>query len=144
MLWREIDNAKIELHFYGSESSETQRDFANYKGATKIRFFGAVSQDQLAEAFRSADALVLPSIEEGFGLVVPQALSCGLPCIVSDVVGASDLIQHRKNGSLFPSQNSSKLATEIVHWQQHRQRVSAPNSWAQCAEKLLHFHQTLS
>ena len=140
---QQIGDSNFELHFYGPESPETQKDIADYKGATELKFFGAVSQNQLAEAFRSADVLVLPSIEEGFGLVVPQALSCGLPCIVSSAVGASDLIEHRVNGSIFKSQNSSDLATELIHWQQHRQTISRPPSWEKCAETLSDFHQSL-
>ncbi|MBV8585122.1 MAG: glycosyltransferase [Verrucomicrobia bacterium] len=54
---------------------------------------------QLSEQMRQASVLVLPSLEEGFGLVVPQALACGAPCIVSESIGAKDLIEVRRNGS---------------------------------------------
>ena len=63
---------------------------------------GPVAQETLAEAFRSGSVLVLPSLEEGFGLVVPQALNCGLPVIVSDQVGGQDLSGIAKTAPSFP------------------------------------------
>ena len=85
--------------------------------------------------------LVLPSIEEGFGLVVPQALSCGLPCIVSDAVGAADLIRHRENGSVFRSTDSSSLASELVHWKQNPQLIDETYPWQKPAQVLASLHQ---
>ena len=98
------------MDFYGAVLGEAQRDFSEYKGATPLHFHGPVSQAQLADAFRSGSVLVLPSLEEGFGLVVPQALACGLPVIVSDRVGAKDLVRHRDNGSVFPTSDATALA----------------------------------
>ena len=88
---------------------EARQDLAAYKGRTPLTAHGSVSQGELAEGFRQGSVLVLPSLEEGFGLVVPQALNCGLPCIVSDRVGGKDLIRHRENGSIFPCGDAAAL-----------------------------------
>jgi len=50
-----------------------------------------VSQDQLIEMYRRADILVLASREDGFGLVLAQALACGLPLVCTDRTGGEDL-----------------------------------------------------
>ena len=105
-----------EMHFYGGVAPEAQADMAAYKGKTPLTFHGAVGQRELAEGFRQGSVLVLPSLEEGFGLVIPQALNCGLPCIVSDRVGGKDLIRHRENGSIFPCGDSNALAEELAWW----------------------------
>ena len=139
-----VDDPHVELHFYGFQSPETKTDFGQYRGRTRPKFFGAVSQQQLAEAFRAADVLALPSLEEGFGLVVPQALNCGLPCIVSDAVGASDLIQHRSNGSIFPSGDSAALAAELDYWKRNPAKLSGRLLWSDCAKKLASYHAALS
>ena len=136
----QIDDGEIDLHLYGSSLPETELDLNAYQAKPRLHRHGAVSQNTLAEAFRSADVLVLPSIEEGFGLVVPQALNCGLPCIVSDAVGASDLVRHRENGSIFPTQNSADLATELVHWQRHPRALNESHSWRDAAETLISLH----
>jgi glycosyltransferase involved in cell wall biosynthesis len=128
---------KWRLDCYGPLSEETRKDVKKYKGKTEIIFHGAVSAVRLAQAFRESSVLVLPSLEDGFGLVIPQALSCGLPCIVSNAVGAKDLIQHRQNGSVFPVKNYTLLAEELLWWQQNPARPCGPQPWSVPAEKLI-------
>ncbi len=125
------------VDFYGTVAEEAQPDLAHYAGATPLHFHGAVSQSALASAFREGSVLVLPSLEEGFGLVVPQALNCGLPCVVSDRVGGKDLIRHHANGSIFPARDSTKLAAELEWWAQNPQRIRENHDWQTPARTLL-------
>jgi glycosyltransferase involved in cell wall biosynthesis len=127
------------LHFYGAVLGESRHDLGAYKGATPLTFHGPVGQETLAEAFRSSSVLVLPSLEEGFGLVVPQALNCGLPAIVSDRVGGKDFVRHRENGSIFPVGDTAALASELLWWAQHPYRVQESFGWREPAEKLIEF-----
>lgn len=131
-----------QCHLYGGASQETAKDLEDYAGRTPLEEHGSVSQAKLAQAFRDADLLVLPSLEEGFGLVVVQALNCGLPCIVSDATGAKDLIQHRKNGSIIPTSDAESLAHELHWWSEHRRRVSERHDWETAAHRLASYHST--
>ena len=106
--------ADWQIDFYGAVLGEARYDLDQYRGATPLNFHGPVSQEALAAAFRGGSVLVLPSLEEGFGLVVPQALNCGLPAIVSDRVGGKDFVRHHENGSVFPTNNAAALATELA------------------------------
>ena len=117
------------VDFYGGVAGEAKQDFDSYAGETPLFFHGPVSQQQLAEQMREASILVLPSLEEGFGLVVTQALSCGTPCIVSDAVGAKDLIKNRDNGSVFPVKDSEALCQELIFWADQPMRVAGNFSW---------------
>ena len=82
-------------------------------------FTGRSRRTPWRRLFARGSVLVLPSLEEGFGLVVPQALNCGLPAIVSDRVGGKDLVRHRENGSIFPVGNAAALAAELAWWAEH-------------------------
>jgi len=130
-------------HAFGSQLNEVKQDLNSYTGKIPIKFHGAVNQAELAEAMRKADVLVLPSIEDGFGLVVPQALNCGTPCIVSDAVGAKDIITHRENGSIFPSKNSSELYDELLWWSENKKQVHSCTSWEHSARLLIKFSEEL-
>jgi len=125
------------VEFFGAVLPEAQHDLAGYRGATPLEFHGAVSQTRLAQAFRESSVLVLASLEEGFGLVVPQALQCGVPCIVSDRVGAKDYIRHRDNGSIFPVQNVEALAVELAWWSENPRRVAETFRWTDAAQRLI-------
>jgi glycosyltransferase involved in cell wall biosynthesis len=125
------------MEFYGAVLGEARHDLDAYQGATPLKFHGPVSQEMLGEAFRNGSVLVLPSLEEGFGLVVPQALNCGLPAIVSDRVGGKDLVHHRGNGSIFPADDAAALAAELTWWAEHPKRVQENFGWSQPTEKLI-------
>ena len=77
-----------------------------------ISFTGFLNQSRIVAAYVAADALVLPSDGgETWGLVVNEAMACGLPCLVSDHVGCSpDLIIPEETGAVFPLGNCDKLA----------------------------------
>jgi glycosyltransferase involved in cell wall biosynthesis len=126
-----------KLDCYGAVLRETETDRRDYRGVIPVQYHGPVRQSHLAEAFRTSSVLVLPSLEEGFGLVVVQALACGLPCIVSDSVGAKDLIQHRVNGSICATGNAEALKTELEWWESHPGRATGDYGWAPCARELL-------
>jgi glycosyltransferase involved in cell wall biosynthesis len=128
-----------ELHFYGAVLGEARHDLDAYRGATPLTFHGPVAQSALAEAFRAGSVLVLPSLEEGFGLVVPQALNCGLPAIVSDRVGGRDFVRHRETGSVFPAGNAAGLASELLWWAQNPLPVQASFGWSEPTKKLIEF-----
>jgi glycosyltransferase involved in cell wall biosynthesis len=131
------DRANWRVDFYGANTGECARDLVEYRGSAPLHLHGAVSQAQLADAMRMASVLVLPSLEEGFGLVVPQALNCGVPCLVSDRVGAKDLIRHRENGSIFPAEDPDALAGELAWWAAQPRRVTETFGWTDPARQLI-------
>jgi len=80
-----------------------------------IRFAGFLNQSEIVQAYLAADALVLPSDEETWGLVVNEAMSCGRPCLVSDRVGCGpDLVVTGKTGFVFPLGDVQALSAQMV------------------------------
>lgn len=94
---------------------------------TPISFAGFLNQTQIASAYSVADALVLPSDGgETWGLVVNEAMTCGLPCIVSDRVGCGpDLIGKLETGEIVPLNDVDRLAATMAAWAGNPERVRA-------------------
>jgi len=67
------------------------------------------SQNELRSLFNQSRFLVQPSREEGFGLVVAEAMFCGLPVIVSNVGGFKEQVVNGKNGYLFEVEEINQL-----------------------------------
>ncbi len=76
---------------------------------------GFQNQRRIAATYAAADALVLPSTSgETWGLVVNEAMACGLPVIVSDQVGcAPDLVLEDETGFTYPCGDVAALAERV-------------------------------
>jgi glycosyltransferase involved in cell wall biosynthesis len=109
----------------GPEKGNLERRAAELGIADRVKFLGFVNQSQLPSTYASSDFLVLPSLFEPFGLVVNEAMLCGLPAVVSDRVGAKfDLVRPDDNGYVYPAGNVDALATIL------RQMMSDPEKRA--------------
>lgn len=71
------------------------------------------------------DVFVLPSRKEGFGLVIVEAMACGLPVIASNLEGPAELIQNNKNGYLFTPDNPEELAKVIMQLYDNPETISS-------------------
>lgn len=104
-------------------------------GAAGIRFPGFLQEDGVARTLATSLALVLPSLEEQWGLVVNEALAMGVPVLVSDNVGARDsLVRTAVNGYVFEPDNTEglsylmeRLSTDEAEW---RRLSAAALDWA--------------
>ncbi|MFL5955180.1 MAG: glycosyltransferase family 4 protein [Gaiellaceae bacterium] len=71
---------------------------------------GVQRGEALQQEFRRADIVVLPSVEDGFGLAAAEAMAAGIAVIVSDHAGSADLIDDGTNGLIVPARNADALA----------------------------------
>jgi glycosyltransferase involved in cell wall biosynthesis len=79
-----------------------------------IRFAGFVHREQLPTYYALAEMLILPTYTDPWGLVVNEAMACGLPVIVSDVAGcAVDLVTEDWNGKIVPARDVATLAAAV-------------------------------
>lgn len=74
---------------------------------------GPVPQHQLPEWLSTADLFILPSLADGFGLVVLQAMACELPVIVSAHCGAAEAVSGQPYARVIPAGNADSLAEAI-------------------------------
>ena len=121
-----IDAAKIVLETHpdtqcelaGSGLEELYQSQIQQLGiAQNVHLLGSLSD---VPAFLSTlDIAVLSSRSEGLPNAVMEYMAAGRPCVVTDVGGCGELIQHGRNGLLIPSENPSALAEGIVDLLDH-------------------------
>lgn len=96
----------------GPEAERFVAGLARHRIASVVH--GAVDSARALELMASADTLVVPSLLwEGWGYVVSEALAIGTPVVVSDVVGAAELVVPGINGFSFRSNDVEALASAI-------------------------------
>jgi glycosyltransferase involved in cell wall biosynthesis len=78
-----------------------------------VEFRGWLDGDELAQAYRSCDALIVPSRWEGFGLVAIEAMARGKPVFAADVGGLRDVISHQETGWLFDLKQLDQTLRDI-------------------------------
>jgi glycosyltransferase involved in cell wall biosynthesis len=88
--------------------------------AGRVRFEGALPSEAVPARMAAADVLVLPSRWDGWGLVVNEALSAGVPVIVSDCCGAADLVQDGVNGYVFRGGDVADLRARLRSFLERR------------------------
>lgn len=101
--------------FVGAGEMDSKlRGLASSLGVS-TRFEGFQNQTELPRYYVAADVLVLPSESETWGLVVNEAMACGLPAIVSDAVGcAPDLIEEGITGFSYRVGDCTRLADRLA------------------------------
>lgn len=109
-------NSSLHLLIAGDgEDMQQSKDFVREKGLP-VTFAGFLNQKEIVKAYAAADCLVLPSdFGETWGLVVNEAMACGLPAIVSDRVGCGpDLVVDGITGYVFPFGDIDALAGTLL------------------------------
>lgn len=92
-------------------------------------------QEGLAAELRRADCLVLPSRNDSYGMVVAEALASGIPALVSEMVGAKDLITEGETGWVVPVEDVPALAGRMLWCARHPAAVrSMRNACRRAAE----------
>lgn len=142
---REEIRSQVGLVFVGdgADRNDLQRSLKINPGT--IQFLGFKQREQLTEIYALAEALTFPTHSDPWGLVVNEAMACGLPIIVTNVAGcALDLVHDGSNGFVIPPKDIPKLAqtmTTLAENSELRGRMSrrsreqiqanSPSAWAE-------------
>ncbi len=116
-VWRTNGGGDRKLRILGSGALEDElRNRAKELGiADDVIFEGFVQTEQVSEGLANALCLILPSIEEQFGLVVIEAMAMGVPALVSNNAGAVDImIDNGVNGWVVDPRSSAALVEAMT------------------------------
>lgn len=100
-----------------------------------IVFTGGKLWREVPEYFALADVFILPSSSEPWGLVVNEAMVCGLPVIVSDRCGAAyDLVVSGENGFVFDPYNENELLDRMRYFIANQGSI---RKMGECSERII-------
>jgi glycosyltransferase involved in cell wall biosynthesis len=137
---RRLPELRGEILGDGPLKDEVQRRVREEGLDGAVSVPGFVSEDERVEAVRHALCLALPSIREGYGLVVVEAAAQGTPCVVVDHPdnAATELVEEGVNGAIAPSAEPEALSAAIlrVHEAGEALRASTAEWFEQNARRL--------
>ncbi len=95
---------KMDFSFVGSPEEQWEAKFRQY--APSVKFIPRVEQHKLPLVYAEHDIFYFPTIQDGFAVVIAQALASGLCVIASENSAAPDLLENAKTGFVVPAQQS--------------------------------------
>ena len=148
----ELPNMK--LHLVGSGYMSDFQLLAKKKGIEKyVVFHGWATYSMVSHYYKSADICVFPSRHEGFGIVILEAMSSGIPIIASNIGSFREIVSNGKNGILFKSEDADALSKAILALYQDldlRKKISqaalktvTQYSWENIAERYVSLYKHL-
>ena len=146
---------RLTLHVVG----DTERDEIYVQGIREycrkesiedhVIFHGRVSESDLQNLYETSDIFVFPSLWEGFGMVLAEAMSYGLPIVTTNAGAIPYLVKDGRNGFLVPPQDPEKLAQAIdkliaspelrAEFGEVNREVAAEFSWERSFAKVVNF-----
>ena len=80
----------------------------------RCKFLGQIPNEELLKKMKKSHVFLFPSLFEGFGQVLLESFSCGLPVVTTFNTAGSDIIENNKNGFLTPIRDT-KITTQILY-----------------------------
>lgn len=100
------------LRIVGGVPDEMRAVIARFD-LSNVELIGTVSQSEVRRYMSTSHVMVLPSVEDGWGMVMGQAMACGCPVISSDHTGGPDLYTHGIEGFIVPIRSADTLADSL-------------------------------
>ena len=150
----ELGLKNSELLLIGEIERDLNHLLKKYKNCKNIIFKDSMSQGNLKKYYNTSDVFVLNSIEDGFGMVILQAMACGLPVITTTNTGGSEVIEDEIDGYIIPIRNKEYLKKKILFFYNNPQRcvqmgmiardkVTNKFSWASYGKRQIDLYSSL-
>ena len=152
-----IPDQKVLLMIVGDGDLRQQfEQLAALSGvADRVIFTGVVPNEELPPYYTAADIFVLPSFPpESFGIVLIEAMACGIPVIAHDIPGVRSVVDDKGNGLLVQSGNKTALVKSIEYLLADpeirkdiginaRAKAEARYSWSNASSKLINIYDDI-
>ena len=121
--WDRLRLKNAELVLVGDVVAEFQPILQPYLSRdSTITLLGHA--DDPVRIYQQASACILPTLEDGFGLVVLEAMACGVPVIITEQTGAKDCVRRDIDGYILPPADAGRIAETLEFCYHHRDQLS--------------------
>lgn len=155
LAFEKLQTSKKTLTLVGSYTQPVLDFMKSLASNVNVTFKGSVEQSHLKELMSRAHVMVLPSVQEGFGMVQAQAMACGCPVIASTHTGAEDLYTDGKEGFIVPPRDVDALTEAMQKVADNPSlresmsisalhKVKCIGGWSQYGESMTKLMQSLS
>lgn len=104
-----------DIFFIGGNPTEEYIEIQDECGLDNLHFIPFANKETIKKYYKAADVFVLATREDTWGLVIPEAMSMGVPVISTDAcVAALCLIEDNENGFVIPSENIALLRDRLI------------------------------
>jgi glycosyltransferase involved in cell wall biosynthesis len=128
-----LKNARLLLA--GPVDPAFRRVLRQYEGL--FEEVGRIPHSQVHEHYQKADVFVIPSLADTYGLVVLEAMSAGLPVIVSENTGTADIVKNGREGFVVPIRNTQEIAEKLTFLYENREHCVEMGMAASLAVRVL-------
>ncbi len=103
------------IYFVGGSPTDEYLSIKESLGLQNVHFVGFKLKEELKEYYKASDLFVLPTREDIWGLVVNEAMACGLPVVTTDkCIAGLELVENGANGYIVPVDDEEALASKIL------------------------------
>ncbi|MDY0092960.1 MAG: glycosyltransferase family 4 protein, partial [Candidatus Vecturithrix sp.] len=122
--WHTLHLKHAELVLAGDLVPEFKDILHNALAADQGRTIRVAAHvDDPVSLYQQALVCILPTLEDGFGLVVLEAMACGVPVIITEHTGAKDCVRHGVDGFIIPPYNSECIVETLTYCYHHRDQL---------------------
>ena len=126
--------AGIKIHFVlvgdGETRAEIEQEISNLQLQKHVTLSGY--QKDPSRFFNLFDLFLLTSFSEGMSMTLLEAMSIGLPCVVTDVGGNAEVVSHNQTGRVIASNNVEQLAEQLKDLQQSPEKLNSMSVASLC------------
>ena len=145
-------SGNLKLLVVGKGNEKKYGNLAQKLGIKDNVIFSGIWKDNIEQIYMASDIFAMPSEFDTFGMVVLEAMSASLPVIISDNVGAMDLVKDGINGFVVEKENVDSISSRIEFMLNEKNRenmakeahkTATNNTWNIMADKVLKIYDEM-